>query len=48
MDDMAKLALLRVQLFTAAAQLKGPALEEFWSMIDDLVKVRPALQGPHA
>jgi len=35
-----KLAMLRVQLWTAIQQLKGEELAEFWAMIDELSAAR--------
>lgn len=42
--NAAKLALLRVQCFTAIQELKGDNLAEFWRLIDDLNACRPAVK----
>jgi hypothetical protein len=39
-DTEYKLALLRIQLFTAMQTLEGENLAEFWKMIDDLQATR--------
>jgi len=36
MNNETKLALLRVQLFTAMQELRGTELAEFWKLIDDV------------
>src|SRR5512146_944429 len=38
----AKLALLRIQLFTAMQQLTGDDLSQFWHIVDDINACRPA------
>ena len=43
-----RLALLRIQIFTAMQTLHGTDLDEFWSLIDDVVacrKPRPELRN---
>jgi hypothetical protein len=41
MGNEVRLALLRVQLFTAMQQLAGDDLADFWRMIDDVQACRP-------
>lgn len=41
-SNEAKLALLRVQLFTAMQQLAGDELSQFWNIVDDINACRPA------
>lgn len=40
MNNAAKLALLRVQLFTAMQELRGAELADFWKLIDDVMMCR--------
>lgn len=41
MDNEEKLALLRVQLFTAMQQLQGDELDAFWELIRDVQACSP-------
>jgi hypothetical protein len=41
MSNEMKLALLRVQLYTAAQQLQGDELAEFWRLIDEISAIAP-------
>ena len=43
MNDELKLAMLRVQLYTAAQQLKGDALGEFTNLIREVAVVLEVL-----
>jgi hypothetical protein len=40
-----KLALLRLQLFTALQMLQGEDLDEFWKLIDEVSQCRPVQEG---
>lgn len=40
-SDTYKLALLKVQLFTAMQMLTGDALKQFWEIIDEVQASRP-------
>lgn len=46
MGNDARLALLRVQVFTAMQQLSGDDLTEFWRLIDDVSACRPPAVAP--
>jgi len=44
MNNMDKLELLRIQLYTAAQSLQDEELEYFWGMLEDILKTRISLQ----
>ena len=46
MSNEVKLALLRVQLFTAVHELQGDDAEAFWDLIDDVQQVRVLSKPP--
>lgn len=44
-DEERKLALLRVQLYTAMQSLKGDGLAEFWKLIDEIAGMKSLYGG---